>query len=244
MIIILCKQIQLLLNTGTSCPSDSLFITEENINPLLGNWCCHHELNCPVTNRPNAYCWSAARHISHWKQNTHFQLRIIVCFFLFCIIFILSLSLLIPGGVQTFFFVFYFGEEGIQQWRRAPCPAEGVKSKAINERSVHLFGLVRITGTLAKWKKISHLYQSPYFTRRVRVPWKLVRQTRKFSLFHLFCCARRFFFFPKHISEILGNKQQTLHFFALALDYLSPFSKGSSEIRGFYFFRPQGLFHF
>lgn len=149
-----------------------------------------------------------------------------------------------PRRSSDFFFVFYFGEEGIQQWRRAPCPAERVKSKAINERSVHLFGLVRITGTLAKWKKISHLYQSPYFTRRVRVPWKLVRQTRKFSLFHLFCCARRFFFFPKHISEILGNKQQTLHFFALALDYLSPFSKGSSEIRGFYFFRPQGLFHF
>lgn len=140
--------------------------------------------------------------ISHWKQNTHFQLRIIVCFFVLYYFHFIFIPANPIRSSDFFFFNFCFGEEGIQQWRRAACPAEGVKSKAINERRVHLFGLVRITGTLAKWKINIPPLSEHIFHPQSHSPLK-IGETNKgiLSLSSTLLHSPLFF---KHILEILG----------------------------------------
>lgn len=142
--------------------------------------------------------------ISHWKQDTHFQLWITVCCFVLYYFHFIFISAN-PRRGSDFFFL-----EKREFNSGAGHPAEGVKSKAINERRVHLFGLVRITGTLAKWKKNIPPLSEPIFHPQSQSPLKIAKTNKEILslssiLLHLL--------FPKHFLEILGNKQQTLHFF-------------------------------
>lgn len=185
MIIIVCQQ------TGSSWLEWHFFIFEKKkTSPLFRNWSCNQELNWTVTN-----CSLLESCLIFPTGNRTLLLNSGLLFvFLFCIIFILSLSLLIPGGAQTFFFV---GKRELSAG--AEHPAEGVKSKAINERRVHLFGLVRITGTLAKWKKYPTFIRA-HISSAESESLENWEDKQGNALFHLFSRTRSYFF-----EALLGN---------------------------------------
>lgn len=144
----MCERVQP-LNTGRSCQNGILFLRvffkekEKKSIPFSQNG---HDFKPRVRLNCLQLLIAVALHdISHWKQDSHFQLWIIV--FLFCIVFISSLSPLIPGRFHSFiyFLFFFFGGWGRHRFQHctadAEQPAERVKSKAISEGKVHLFGL-------------------------------------------------------------------------------------------------------
>lgn len=101
---------------------------------------------------PTAYCWRAARYFP--LETGHSFSTQDYCLFLFFLVLYYFHFLFIPANPRAsldFFFLIW--GRGNSTLAQSTWPAEGVKSKAINERMVRLFGFVRITGTFKKMKK-------------------------------------------------------------------------------------------
>lgn len=102
-----------------------IYYKRKKICPLLGSWRCHHELNWPVTNR---LLLESCQIFPTGNRTLIFNSGLLFVF-LFCIIVILSLSLLIPGGVQTFYFCFVLEKREFGSGAEHPALQKGLRVK-------------------------------------------------------------------------------------------------------------------